>query len=85
MACLAERLRAELLAHAELRDHLLRELGRTVDVVGRTGGDVADGDLLGDAPAHERCEVGKHLGLGAEELLFLGQVPRRAERCGRAG
>ena len=58
---LAERLRAELLAHAEARDHLLGELGGPLDVVAGTGGDVADRDLLGDTAAEDHGEVVEHL------------------------
>ena len=81
MLRLAERLRTELVGHAVLRDHLLGELGGTLDVVARAGGDVADGDLLGDASAQQAREVVEHLLLAAEELLLFRQVPRAAERA----
>src|SRR5437867_2020185 len=50
--------RPELLAHAELRDHLARHVGRLLDVVARARRDVtAQVELLGDPPTEGRGDV----------------------------
>ena len=44
--------RADALAHAPLADHLAGQLGADHEVVVGAGGDDAEHELLGDAPAH---------------------------------
>src|SRR5581483_1439446 len=68
--------RPELLAHAELRDHLARHLARLLDVVGRSGGDVAaQVQLLGDPAAQRRRDVVLELAPRAEVAVLLREGP----------
>ena len=76
----AQRARADRVAHAVLGDHLARDLGGALDVVGRPGGDVARHDLLRDPTTHEHRELVAHLLARHQELVLLGQRERVAER-----
>src|SRR6266550_7959602 len=71
--------RAELLAHAELRDHLPSHLGRLLDVVARTGRGVATQvELLGDPAAEGRGDVVLEFPLGPHVAVLLRERPRHA-------
>src|SRR4249919_1454093 len=83
-AIVAEDARAEALGHAEAHHHLLRRLSHLFQVVGGAGGDLAEDDLLGGAPAEgHRHRVGQ-LGAGGEELVLGRQADRVAERLAAA-
>src|SRR5213080_2543391 len=77
----------ELLAHAPLADHLVRELGGALEVVARAGGHVAEHQLLGGAAAEEDGEVVDEERLGVRvpivERDLLGQAERHAARDDR--
>ena len=68
---LAERDRAELVAHAVLAHHAAGELGGLLDVVARAGGGVAEDQLLGGAAAEH------HLQAVDAELLATSCAARR--------
>src|SRR5438128_723217 len=65
---LAEGHRAELVAHAPLAHHLVRQLGGPLDVVARPGRHAAERELLGRAPTEEDGEL-------AEEVVLRVGVP----------
>src|SRR6266849_894032 len=68
--------RAELLAHAELRDHLARHLGRLLDVVARAGRGVStEVELLGDPAAERGGDVVLELPLGPHVAILLRERP----------
>ena len=69
----------ERLAHAPLADHLPRHLGRLLDVVLRSGRDLAEGRLLGDAAAHADRDARLELLLRPVVLLLAGQLLGEAE------
>ena len=71
MLSLAKDLRAQLLTHAQARDHLARHLGCTLQVVARARRDVVAHEFLGDATAQEHGELVEHLILGLEEVVLL--------------
>src|SRR5438309_3965040 len=48
---------AELVRHAPLRDHPARDLRRLLNVILRAGGDIAEDDLLRDAPAYDSGDL----------------------------
>ena len=77
---LAEDLGAQLLAHAEARDHLARDLGRALEVVARTGGDVGAEQLLGRAAAQQHRDLVEHAVSGLQEVVLLGQLHGVAQR-----
>ena len=52
-----ERNHIELAAHAVARDHRACQLGGLLDIVGRTGGNRAENQLLGCTAAGERCHL----------------------------
>ncbi len=79
MLRLAEHLRAELLAHAQARDHLARHLGRALQVVRGARGDVVAHEFLGGAAAQEHGELVEHLVLGLEEVVLGRQLQRVAQ------
>ena len=68
----AEHARAELLAHAEAHDHLLRGGGDLLEVVGGAGGDLAEHDLLGGAAAQRHRHRVAQLRTRGEELVLGG-------------
>ena len=71
--------RAELLAHAELRDHLPSHLGRLLDVVARACRGVATQvELLGDPAAEGGGDVVFELPLGPHVAVLLRERPRDA-------
>src|SRR3954452_24568119 len=79
-AVMAEDARAEALGHAEAHHHLLGRLGHLLEVIGRSGGDLAEDDLLRGAPAEgHRHRVGE-LRPGGEELVLGREGDRVAER-----
>jgi hypothetical protein len=67
------------LRHAELADHLARELGGAFDVVASSGGHLLKEDLLSAATAHEGGHAGFEIVLGDGVLVFLGEVDGDAE------
>ena len=75
----AEGARAELLAHAEAHDHLLGRGRGLLEVVGGAGGDLAEHDLLGGAPAERHGQGVHELALGGEELVLGGQRDGEAQ------
>ena len=74
MLRLAKDLRAQLLAHAQARDHLARHLSRALQIVARARRDVVAHELLGNATAQEHGELVKHLVLGLEEVILLRKL-----------
>ena len=72
--CLAKHLRAQLLAHAQTRDHLARHLGCALQVVARARRDVVAHKLLGNAAAQEHGKLVEHLVLGLEEVILLRKL-----------
>src|SRR2546430_13312833 len=73
--------RAELLAHAVLRDHLAGHLGGLLDVVRRAGRDVAaEVELLSGPAAEGRGDVVLELPLRAEVPVLLRERPGDAHR-----
>ena len=79
MLRLAKHLRAQLLAHAQTRNHLARHLGRTLQVVARARRDVIAHELLGNATAQEHGKLVEHLVLGLEEVVLLRKLQRVAQ------
>ncbi len=77
---LAKDLRAQLLAHAQTRDHLAGHLGGTLKVVGGAGRDVVAHELFGHAATQEHGELVEHLVFGLEEVILGGQRERVAQR-----
>ena len=74
MLRLTKHLRAQLLAHAQTRNHLARHLGRAFQVVARARRDVIAHELLGNATAQEHGELVEHLVLGLEEVILLRKL-----------
>ena len=64
--------RTDRVGHAVLGDHLTRDLGGTLDVVARAGGDVVGDYLLGDTPAHQHGQFVAELLARHQELVVLG-------------
>ena len=71
---------AELVRHAPLRDHPARDLRRLLNVIFRAGGDIAEDDLLRDAPAHDSGDLIHQLIARDQVLVLLRQAQRPAER-----
>ncbi len=67
-----ERKVADLLAHPVVHHHRVGEVGDAFEVVLRAGGDSAEDDLLGHAPAH-RHDHAVHERLGGVEVALLGE------------
>ena len=65
--------RAELFAEAVLGDHLSGHIGRPLDVVGRAGADVLEGQFLCHTAAQQVDDLLAHLLLRAIVSVFLGQ------------
>ena len=57
----AEGYRAELLAHAVLRDHLARYIRSALDIVRRAGRDIADYQRFGNSAAEQADKIIEHL------------------------
>ena len=79
--------RAQLVRHAEARDHGARHAGGLLDVALRAGRDLvmAEDQFLGQAAAEGDGQVGQHLLAGQRQLH---RVPAGASPCparGRAG
>ena len=81
---LAKNLRAQLLAHAVARDHLAGQLGGTLEVVARAGGDVVAEELLGRATGKQHGNLVEHAVAGLEEVVLLGHLHRVAKRLATA-
>ena len=79
MLRLAKHLRAQLLAHAQARDHLARHLGCALQIVARARRNVIAHELLGNATAQEHGELVEHLVLGLEEVVLLRKLQRVAQ------
>ena len=79
LVALAERQRAELVAHAELGDHPAGQVGRLLDVVAGTGRGVAEDQPLGDVAAEEPGDLVLELGLALEVAVLGRQGHRVAE------
>ena len=79
MLCLAKHLRAQLLAHAQTRNHLARHLGRALQIVARARCNVIAHELLGNATAQEHGKLVEHLVLGLEEVILLRKLQRIAQ------
>src|SRR5579864_1841693 len=75
--------RSELVRQAPLRDHVARQLGGALDVVGGAGGHLlgAEDQLLGDAAAEERRNGALEAALGEAVAILLGQELGDAERA----
>mmetsp|Transcript_53268 Transcript_53268/g.124851 ORF Transcript_53268/g.124851 Transcript_53268/m.124851 type:complete len:956 (-) Transcript_53268:390-3257(-) len=71
--------RAEHIAHAVARDHVAGDTGRTLVVVGRTGRDVLQEQLLGDTPAEQDADLVEHLLVVLAVLVALRQLPGHAK------
>src|SRR4051812_36263839 len=80
----AEDARAELLAHAEAHDHLLRGRRDLLEVVGRAGGDLLEDDLLRGTAAEGHRHRVVELGARREELVLLRHRDRVAQRLAAA-
>ena len=78
MLRLAKHLRAQLLAHAQARDHLARHLGCALQIVARARRNVIAHELLGNATAQEHGELVEHLVLGLKEVVLLRKLQRVA-------
>src|SRR4051794_26475513 len=76
----AEHARAELLAHAEAHDHLLRGGRDLLEVVRGAGRHLAEDDLLRGTAAERHRHRVRELRARGEELVLGGQRDRVAER-----
>ena len=76
----AQRHHIELVAHAEPRHQIPRQLRGPLDVVGRAGGHGVAHDLLAGAACQQRADLRQNVLSGHEELLLLRQVQRIAQR-----
>src|SRR5439155_8916550 len=72
--------RSNLLAHSELGHHAAGHLGRALEVVGRTGRDLAKDELLGYVAAQGTGDGGFELGLRPHVSVLLGCEARVATR-----
>ena len=84
MLGLAEHLRAQLLAHAQARDHLASQLGGALKVVARARRDVRAHELLCHATAQEHGELVEHLATRLKEIVLGRQLHGVAERLAAA-
>ncbi len=78
---MAESERAELVAHAELGDHLTGDGRRPVDVVLGAGRRVLEDELFGAAAAEQHRQLVDQLVAGDEELVFGREGEGVAERA----
>ncbi len=67
-------------AHRVLVDHRVRDVGDAAQVVGRTGRDGAEHDLLGDAPAEQDGHLVDELVARLEVGVLVGEVHDVAQR-----
>src|SRR5881396_3020611 len=79
----ADRDRSDRVAHAVLRHHAARDVGRVLDILRRTGRDLlrAEYQLLGDAPPVGHGEARQDGLLVVLVELLLGEVRRNPERA----
>ncbi len=72
--------RTEPFRQAPLRHHVARDIGRTLDVVCRTGGHVilAERHFLGNPATEERRDIALERRLGNAVLVLLGEIHRDA-------
>ena len=84
VALLAEGDHAELVGHAVLRDHGAGDACGLLDVVGGTGGHLAEDELFGRTATAEHRDLVLGLLARGEEVLVLLDLHREAERPGRA-
>ena len=67
--------RAQGLGHPITRDHIARDAGGALKVIGCAGRDIADKDFFGHAPTEQHANFGQHLIFVQAETVFLGQGP----------
>ena len=77
----AELDRAEPVTHAVLRDHRAGEVGRLLDVVAGTAGDVVEDQRLGRHAAEHVGQLVEHLAARLAVLVLVGQHHRVAQRA----
>jgi hypothetical protein len=65
---------AKALAHAPLGDHSTRQSCYAFQVVGGTGGDVAEADLLRNAAAEKRNQLVAESGARHQVRFFIGKL-----------
>src|SRR6185312_7657258 len=75
----AEAQRTEF-AHAPLADHLPRHFGGALNVVAGAGSQLIEIDFLGDAAAHQDCQLVVAIGLAVIVLIVRLQLHRDTER-----
>ena len=73
--------RPEQVAHAELRDHATRDLGRAVDVVVRARRRIVEHQFFGSAATQEHGHLVLELATRAQEAILGGQHQRVPERA----
>ena len=71
---------AQPLAHPELRHHLARGPGGTLQIVGGSAGHVAEHQLLRDAPAEQYADAVQQVRPRRQKAVLLGQLKRVAQR-----
>ena len=82
VAAAGQRHQADLVAHAELRDHLTGKIGRALDVVGGTRRLDTEDRLLRSAATEQCLELDKKLLLGVEIFLLLRHLHGVTQRAG---
>jgi len=63
--------RAQFLAHPVAGDHRPGDLGHLLQVVGRAGGDIVEGQLLRCPPAQGQGELAFHLPAGDDRAVLF--------------
>ena len=76
---LAKHLRTKLLAHAQARDHLARDLRGALEVIAGTGGDVVAEELLRSAATQQHGDLVEHAVACVEEVVLLRKRERVAQ------
>ena len=76
---LAKHLRTQLLAHAQARDHLARDLRGALEVIAGTGGDVVAEELLRGAATQQHGNLVEHAVARVEEVVLLRKRERVAQ------
>ena len=71
----------ERVAHPELGDHRAGDVGRALQVVLRAGGDLAERDLFGGAPAEQHRELVQQIAPRHQVAILERQLHRVAERA----